>query len=378
VPLFSTPLGQVTYDQVIQFCTTFAEGVRVEYKTEPANMPKVIASFANTMGGVWVIGVETDKTTNRPILPPVGLKREPGIEERITQSALTGIYPGITPDVRVVDIPDQTDRVVVVVRVAESIEAPHAIQNATRVYIRNASTTEPVELADIERIDYLLTRRRDTVAHRERLIHRAAERSSYAHHVGRVRVVVSPMFPRGTLFSRDELFERADRLKDMQVKHLQDYRLVHEAVASRRQDFYFECSVEGVVFYEAPAPEGDRVGNVKFVTLPELVLPLSESLNTAAALLKDRLTNVLVRYELYGWQGVAAFPLPPTRVMHPAERAVEGARCLDSQIRVEATAVAEELVQGRLPLLIQLLTDVLWAFNYRSPDIPTLVEMASR
>ena len=90
------------------------------------------------MGGVWVIGVDTDKTTNRPILPPVGVKREPGIEEQITQSALTGVYPGITPDVRVVDIPDQADRVLVFVRVPESIEAPHAIQNATRVYIRNA------------------------------------------------------------------------------------------------------------------------------------------------------------------------------------------------------------------------------------------------
>jgi len=39
VPLFTTPLGQVTYEQVIEFCRTFAEGVRVEYKREPANMP---------------------------------------------------------------------------------------------------------------------------------------------------------------------------------------------------------------------------------------------------------------------------------------------------------------------------------------------------
>lgn len=156
MPLFTTPLSQVTYDQVLEFCRTFAEGPRVEYKTEPANIPKVISSFANTMGGVWVIGVDTDKTTNRPILPPVGVNREPGIEEQITQSALTGVYPGITPDVRVVDIPDQADRVLVVVRVPESIEAPHAIQNATRVYIRDASTTAAVELADIDRIDYLL------------------------------------------------------------------------------------------------------------------------------------------------------------------------------------------------------------------------------
>ena len=244
MPLFTTPLSQVTYDQVLEFCRTFAEGPRVEYKTEPANIPKVISSFANTMGGVWVIGVDTDKTTNRPILPPVGVNREPGIEEQITQSALTGVYPGITPDVRVVDIPDQADRVLVVVRVPESIEVPHSIQNATRVYIRDASTTAAVELADIDRIDYLLTRRRDTAGRRERLIERAAARSLYARHEGRVRVVVSPMFPRGTLFSRDELHERAERLKQMPVRHVTDFRLVHEAVSTPRTadaKFYFEC-----------------------------------------------------------------------------------------------------------------------------------------
>ena len=231
--MFTTPLSQITYDQVLHFCETFAEGVRVEYKTEPANIPKVVSSFANTMGGVWVIGVAADKTTNRPILPPVGLKREPGIEERITQSALTGIHPGITPDVRVVDFPNQEDRVLVVVRVPESIEAPHAIQNATRVYIRNASTTAPVELSNIERIEYLLTRRRDAEAHRERLIERAAARSSYANLVApRVRVVVCPRFPRGTLFSCDELHERAQRLMHSPIRHMTEFRLVHEAFAT--------------------------------------------------------------------------------------------------------------------------------------------------
>jgi Schlafen, AlbA_2 len=375
VPLLTTPLGQVTYEQVIEFCRTFAEGVRVEYKREPANMPKVISSFANTVGGVWVIGVDTDKTTNMPALPPVGMKREPGIEERITQSALTGVYPGITPAVRVFDIPDQADRVVVVVRVPESIEAPHAIEKATRVWVRNVSTTEPYELADIDRIDYLLKRRRDAAAHRESLIERAAARSRWMRHPRRVRVVVSPMFPRGTLFSRDELWERAEQLMQKGSVHLRNYRLIHEAIASPRttgQDFYFECSADGVVFYEAVGREYGSVGDIKFILLPELVLPIGETLETAAAFLRGRLTNVLVRYELYGWDGMAFLPHPPSKLARP-ELAAESLRCTDSRIVVEATAVADELVEGRARILIQLLTDVLWAFNYRSTNIPEKV-----
>jgi Schlafen, AlbA_2 len=378
VPLLTTPLSQVTYEHVIEFCRTFPEGVRVEYKREPANITKVISSFANTVGGVWVIGVDTDKTTNMPLLPAAGMKREPGIEERITQSAVTGVYPGITPAVRVFDIPGQ-DRVVVVVRVPESVEAPHAIQNATRVWIRNASTTEPYELADIDRIDYLLKRRGDSAAHRERLVDRAAKRSSCALLAHRVRVVVCPVFPRGALFSRDELFERAERLKALRVVHLQDFRLIHEAVSSprtsrwtSREDFYFECGIDGVAFYEAAVKERGTIGNIRFVMLPELLLPLATTLGTAVAFLKDRLTNALIRYQLDGCQGMAFLPHPPSQLAD-AEGAAEALQCLDSQVTVEATTVADELVEGRSRILIQLLQDVLWAFNYRSLDTPTLV-----
>jgi len=163
----------------------------------------------------------------------------------------------------------------------------------------------------------------------------------------------------------------------MQVRHLKDFRLIHEAVASPRtqgQDFYFECSVDGVMFYEAVARERGRVGDVtKYVLLSDLLVPLGEPLKTAAALLKDSLTNVLIRYELYGWQGVAFLTSPPGRLLHPAEWAVEGRRCFDPRVTVEATVLADELVEGRSKILIQLLQDVLWAFNFRSTDIPGMV-----
>lgn len=89
--MFHIPLSEVTYDQVIEFCRAFPEGVRVEYKRDVANVSKVISSFANTGGGIWIIGVETDKSNNA-ILPPVGLARRAGIEEQIVQSAQSGIY----------------------------------------------------------------------------------------------------------------------------------------------------------------------------------------------------------------------------------------------------------------------------------------------
>jgi predicted HTH transcriptional regulator len=101
------------------------------------------------MGGIWLIGVKTDRKTNMPIFPLDGILAQPGIEERISQACWTGIYPALTPAIKVIRLPFNPERVVVVVDVRESIEAPHAIENTTKVYIRNASTTEPIAFVEI-------------------------------------------------------------------------------------------------------------------------------------------------------------------------------------------------------------------------------------
>ena len=51
---------------------------------------------------------------------------------------------------------------VVVVRVDESVQAPHAIEGSTRVYVRTGSITQPYELSDVDRISYMLKRREDS------------------------------------------------------------------------------------------------------------------------------------------------------------------------------------------------------------------------
>jgi hypothetical protein len=381
LPLLTTPLSQVTYEQLIKFCETFSEGPRVEYKREPGkHTPKIVSSFANTVGGVWVIGIDADQKTNMAILPPVGLPLEPGIEERITQSALMGIYPGITPDVRVFEMPDKPRHAVVVVKVAESVEAPHAIENSTRVYVRTASTSEPSELADIDRIEYLLQRRRDSTAARERIIDRAHRRSYYGPAAHRVRVVVCPVFPRGALFSRDELWDRAEKVRASGDPLLRYLRLIDEAVATPRDgavEFYVECNVGGVVYYEAPGHVQGEVGGIPYVLLPELLSPLGKTLNTATPFLGDRLTNILIRYELYGWQGKGFLVAEPVNVAM-ADRAARESACIDARVTVETTVVAEDLIKNRLSILVAVMQDLLWAFNHRSSTLPERVTAAAK
>ena len=167
--LFTKPQNEITFADIVGFCREFGEGMRVEYKSEIKHIPKIVSSFANTQGGVFIIGAETDEQ-NKVKLPIHGIssKDNPHIEEQIQQSALTGIYPGVIPEIMLVDIPNSIS-LVVVVRVDESVHAPHAIQNLTRAYIRTGSITQPYEykLAEIDRLAYMFKRREDsqTIAH---------------------------------------------------------------------------------------------------------------------------------------------------------------------------------------------------------------------
>ena len=158
--MFTQPADTITFSDIEAFCEQYSEGVRVEYKREINQnrnpVPKVVSSFANTQGGILLIGVGTDEKNNVTCIQGIP---EKGIRECIEQSALTGIYPPVMPEVIICDVPQRSGNVVVIVRVKESQQAPHALQNSNKVYIRVGSITQPYELADIDRIEFLIKRR---------------------------------------------------------------------------------------------------------------------------------------------------------------------------------------------------------------------------
>lgn len=69
------PESPITVEHIRAFYTQFNEGYRVEYKgTFDANVrdkiPKVLSSFANSHGGVLVVGVNTLNGVPQPPSPP--------------------------------------------------------------------------------------------------------------------------------------------------------------------------------------------------------------------------------------------------------------------------------------------------------------------
>ena len=203
--LWHKPASQIEFADIDAFCQTMQpEGARLDYKgvSFPKDLAKTIAAFANTLGGLIILGVAADNTFNKPIWPPThGLPAEPGLSERVIQIAQDSIYPPVRVAVSNV-IPNDLlpDHVLLVIRVNESREAPHAIEKNRKVYVydRTDNQNKPYELADMDRIQYLLTRRQRLVDQRESELRENLARGQRVMHpsICPIRwISISPLYP---------------------------------------------------------------------------------------------------------------------------------------------------------------------------------------
>ena len=257
--MFTKPIDEITFEDVESFCEQWAEGVRVEYKSEieevKGKIPKIVSSFANTYGGILLIGVEADQKNNRVNSIP-GIQRK-GIEEQIRQSALTGIYPGVIPEVRLVEVPN-TGNVVVIVRVDESIQAPHAIKEVTQVYIRVGSITQPYEykLAEMDRIAYMFKRREDSQVVARQILDRIETRAKHNLDLDMptLTVTAQPVFPYRPVISTSDIY-------DLPNKDPWPPRRVAGGISCFSEERFLDLNEYGIVCYgvilSSPAQEID-------------------------------------------------------------------------------------------------------------------------
>ena len=222
--MFTKPIDEIEFEDVESFCEEWAEGVCVEYKRDMnirKQIPKIVSSFANTSGGIFLIGVDADQQNNRVDSIP-GIPQRNGIEEQIQQSALTGIYPGVIPEIKLVDVP-ASGNVVVIIRVDESVQAPHAIEQSTKVYFRSGSITQlyKLELANVDRISYMLKRREDSQVFAQQIFNQIEERISNIDPAYKTientqhpfsnfptfTVITRPVFPYRPLISASKIYE---------------------------------------------------------------------------------------------------------------------------------------------------------------------------
>jgi hypothetical protein len=198
--LFTTPPR--TANDIRAFCARFNEGIRVEYKRNldenvRQSMPKIVSSFANSLGGVLILGVNSQAGV--PQAPIEGFEPAPREEIPLTLEniVIQNIYPSIFP--RITEITSDVEgRRFVVIEIEDSEEAPHAIENSRTVYVRTGNAANPYELADVDSVIQLLRRRENPLRTRELLFQRA-------HVLGlnnatpQVQVSICPLMPKRAL-----------------------------------------------------------------------------------------------------------------------------------------------------------------------------------
>jgi predicted HTH transcriptional regulator len=174
----------IGFNDIDAFCLQkHKEGPLLDYKAEiPNELERLVSAFANTNGGLIVLGVAADPNTNEPIWPPPansrGLPEARGIEERIVSICRDNIIPPILPQISpIIPNPHLPGHVLAVVRVDQSLQAPHAVNDGRRIYERTGSLTNPIDFAHIDRIQHLLARRQHIEADREVSIQRAIDRT---------------------------------------------------------------------------------------------------------------------------------------------------------------------------------------------------------
>jgi schlafen family protein len=368
--LFTKPLHEITFADIDAFCRAWPEGVRVEYKRElvARHIPKVVSSFANTGGGVWIIGVATG-VDNLPVFPIRGVTREPGLEERITQTCYQNLYPPLLPEIKIIDVPGDPAKVIAVIQVPESVEAPHAVENTTKVYIRTNSTTEIIQLAEIDRIEYLLKRRREAELTRDDMLTQLARFSRLRD---KIRVRIGPQYPHRPLLTRDLLTQRVKSIPGVRISPfvhpIREGYMAPDPHAARtfQDEVYFATNFHGMMVYEERLERSQhpRESGIGIIHLESVIYCIGQGFAIAKILLNEITENLKLEVLV---EGIAQSTVVYMQGSYPRE--IDG-YALDNTSSAEASLRSEQLNDSdfTIQLLVDLIYQLMWPFNWHNRD----------
>ena len=361
--MFTKPIDEITFEDVESFCQEWSEGVHVEYKSDINNrhVSKVVSSFANTYGGIFLIGVDADKTTNMPILPIGGIPNRRGIEEKIQQSAEMSINPPVRPEVKVVNVPGG-DNVVVVIRVTESsLLAPHAIEDSTKAYFRVGSVTQPYELklANMELLAHMFKRRENSQLVAEQILQRINSRAKQVMELNEctITVIAQPIFPYRPVISTSDIYE---------LQNMEPWppRRVAGGVSCFNPVAFSELNEYGIAYYRT-ALISSIAGDIEYGNFIQGIYYL---ISNARDLYKrcEYIGNIEVTAQLLGVYGKKL----TDSVNRGSESKItdnipDGSECFDSKVFASKQCLSHDFenVDKRIGIVEGLTRQLTWAFG---------------
>ena len=396
--------SEISKEMLDAFCGLgIKEAIRVDYKQDfPSDLAKTIAAFANTWGGLLLIGVTSDEE-NRPKVPIHGVPFAKGLEERIYQVCNASVYPPVMPDVWVVRFRDlectPEERAVIVVRVEESEDKLHAVEGRTGIYFRTGNISSPFERADVEAIATLLRKRETAMERRTHLMRQAQERFDFffGEHVESVgrdfpdglrdaiksqvarRPIISvhcvPALPRAPLGPMPSLIRHLGKSR---CKRRQQYE-ISEFPAGRSwlatQDGALKQSASRIMEMVNVSEFG---GVSFFADNPQDVYPLLQkrsdlSMQIDPIYVGRALLGVwalaLTLYQNFAFYGTAQLVMRISGIQGYYILDSGGPKCSDNVFQYTVTTTATELGEQWTDLFRQFMQRLHWAFGYDYPRL---------
>ena len=169
--IYTKPINEISYEDVAKFCEQKnRESFILDYKEilpDNEKLAKSIAAFANTYGGLLLIGVKAGD--GFPQGPFVGFDHDNGLnyEEKIQSVILSYIRQPLFPEIKVCG--PINGKSFIVIRIAESNLTPHRIGDKVRIYVRTGELSSPIDEVNWERLEWLKQRRQKSINLRESL-----------------------------------------------------------------------------------------------------------------------------------------------------------------------------------------------------------------
>jgi hypothetical protein len=151
---FSKPVTALTYEDIESLTSTGEpESLVLDYKAylegadrDKRELAKDVSAMANSSGGYVVIGVAEKQ--GKPVHPPCGTSRMMGrqkVEEWVEQVLISNVAQRPPFVIRVVDLPSNADKCVVVINTSVSSRAPHMVNVDHRYFKRHEFQSVPAE-----------------------------------------------------------------------------------------------------------------------------------------------------------------------------------------------------------------------------------------
>ena len=373
--MFTKPIDEITFEDVKSFCEEWGEGVRVEYKSElnvKNHIPKVVSSFANTYGGIFLIGIKTDNTTNMPIFPIEGIPNRRHIEESIQQSAEMSINPPVRPEVKIVNVGDG-ENVVVVVRVAEgSLLAPHAIEDSTKVYFRVGSVTHPyeLELANMELIAHMFKRREDSQIVAKQIIDRIEERIEplYDTDAPNIIVIAKPVIPYRPVISTSEIYA----LDEGYAWHPRRVTGGISYLNKEQGSIYREFNEYGIAYYRTKLFEDEirqAIEYGQFISPIKFLIEDAEKFYRKCEYLGDIEVTAQLR-EVLGKKLYDSVYPAYGRIENITDGVIPEPECFDTTVSASKRCLLHDIQDAEklTEIVEELVLQLLWAFNIATDD----------